>query len=102
MTPEDDWNAIRGEREPLFSAAGLGMLRVALLFGTAAVALALILAPVADRYARSGPERFDYNATGSIGQRNSYTIRRSVLQYPGVVCIIRATGERSNGCSDAP
>ena len=45
MTPENDWDAIRSRRAPLFGVAGMGMLRIALLFGSAAVALALILAP---------------------------------------------------------
>ena len=44
MTPEDEWNAIRRRRAPLFGVAGMGMLRVALLFGSAAVALAVIAA----------------------------------------------------------
>jgi hypothetical protein len=102
MTPENDWNAIRGERQPLLGAAGMGMLRFALLFGSVAAALALILTPVADRYAQShfvGMDGIDYTATGSIGSpRNSYTIRRTVLQQPGSVCIIRADGQRSGDC----
>jgi hypothetical protein len=95
MTPGDDWEAIRPRRVPLFGAAGISMLRVALLFGSAAVALALILAPLADRYSKSG---LDFTATGSIGNRAGYTIRRSVLQQPGSVCIIRANGQRSGNC----
>lgn len=102
MTPENDWNAIRGERQPLLGAAGMSMLRFALLFGSAAAALALILTPVADRYSQShfvGMDGLDYTATGSIGApRSSYTIRKSVLQEPGAVCIIRADGQRSSGC----
>jgi hypothetical protein len=101
MTPEDEWNAIRGRRIPLFGAAGMSMLRIALLFGSAAVALALILAPMADRYSKTqivGAEGFDFISTGSVGQRRSYTIRRSVLQAPGSVCIIDAAGGRSIGC----
>ena len=48
------------------------MLRIALLFGSAAVALALILAPLADRYSKSqivGLDGLDFTATGSIGDR---------------------------------
>jgi hypothetical protein len=101
MTPEDEWNAIRSRRAPLFGAAGMGMLRVALLFGSAAVALALILAPLADRYEKSqmvNAEGLDLIATGSTGGAAAYTIRRSVLQEPGSVCIIRANGQRSGDC----
>ncbi|MBX3584339.1 MAG: hypothetical protein KF810_20865 [Rhizobiaceae bacterium] len=85
----------------MLSNAGMGVLRVTLLFGSAAVALALILAPAADRYAKShvvGGDGIDYMATGSIGQSGSYTIRRSVLQKSGAVCIILADGRRSGDC----
>ena len=98
MTPESEWDAIRSQRAPLFGAAGMGMLRIALLFGSAAVALALILAPMADRYVKSPILGLDVTVTGSIVERGSYTIRRSVLQEPGSVCIIRANGQRSADC----
>ncbi|HEY6630960.1 MAG TPA: hypothetical protein VIZ90_05885 [Rhizobiaceae bacterium] len=101
MTPEDDWNAIRSRRAPVFSAAGMSMLRIALLFGSAAVALALVLAPMADRYSKTlvaGAWGLDFISTGSVGPRNSYTIRRSVLQAPGAVCIIDAAGRKSGDC----
>ena len=101
MTPEEEWNAIRSQRTPLFGAAGMSMLRIALLFGSAAVALALILAPMADRYSKTqivGAGGLDFIATGSVGQPGAYTIRRSVLQAPGSVCIIDSTGRHSGGC----
>ncbi|MEP9387842.1 hypothetical protein [Mesorhizobium sp. KR9-304] len=101
MTPENEWDAIRNQRKPLFGAAGVGLLRVALLFGSAAVALALIVAPIADKYAKSqiaGVDGLDFLATGSIGKPGAYTIRRSVLQEPGSVCIIRPDGRRSGDC----
>jgi hypothetical protein len=101
MTREDEWNAIRNRGAPLLGAAGVSMLRAALLFGVAGVALALILAPMADRYSKAQLVRsggLDFLATGSVGQRAAYTIRRSVLQQPGAVCIIDSTGRRSSGC----
>jgi hypothetical protein len=100
MTPEDDWDAIRNRRTPLFSIAGMGILRIALLFGSAAVALALILAPAAENYARSPfAGGLDMMATGAIGQGGGYTIRRSVLQAsPDSVCIIGNNGSRSGDC----
>ncbi|MDQ2632956.1 MAG: hypothetical protein M3Y43_07600 [Pseudomonadota bacterium] len=101
MTPEDEWDAIRRRRAPLFGVAGMSMLRVTLLFGSAAVALALILAPMADRYQKSrvvGMDGIDFISTSSTGGRASYTIRRSVLQEPGAVCIIHASGQRSGDC----
>jgi len=101
MTPEQEWDAIRERRQPLFGAAGTSVLRFVLLFGSAAIGIALILAPMAERYTKTrivGSDRFDFTATGSVGERGAYTIRRSVLQEKGAVCIIRADGQRSSGC----
>jgi hypothetical protein len=101
MTPEDEWDAIRSRRAPLFGVAGMGMLRVTLLFGFVALALGLILAPMADRYDKSqfvGLGGIDFMATSSTGERGSYTIRRSVLQETGSVCIIYVSGRRSGDC----
>jgi hypothetical protein len=101
MTPENEWDVIKSRSGPLLGAAGMGMLRVALLFGSAAAALALILAPAADRYSRAqvvGIDGVDLMATGSIGKANAYTIRKSVLQEPGAICIIRDNGARSGDC----
>jgi hypothetical protein len=101
MTPDREWDEIRGRSAPLLGAAGMSMLRFALLFGSAAAALALILAPMADRYSKSamaGMNGLDYMATGSIGRSNSYVIHRSVLQKPGAVCIIHANGQYKGDC----
>ena len=100
MTPENDWDALRSQRAPIFSVAGMGVLRVALLFGSAAVALALILAPTAENYAQGRVTNgLDLTATGSIGRATGYTIRRSVLQpSPDSVCIIGNNGVRSGDC----
>jgi hypothetical protein len=86
--------------------AGMGALRLALLFGSAAVALALILAPLAERHAMSpvAPQTsmspgIDRMTTGSVGYSGTYTERRSVLQpSPQSVCIIRDNGMRSGDC----
>lgn len=105
MAYEDRWEARRG-REAQESATGTGALGMALLFGSAAVAMALILTPLAEsqieRMAYSGqPVGLDMMATGTVGQRgaSSYTIRRSVLQpTPASVCIIRDNGMRTGDC----
>lgn len=97
----DDWDSIRTRGVPLLGTAGMSVLRVTLLFGSAAAALALILAPVADRYSKAqivGKDGVDYMSTGSIAPSSSYTIRRSVLQKSGAVCIIRADGRQSGDC----
>lgn len=106
MNPEADWQSIRGDRNAFLGIAGVGILRATLLFGSAAVALALILAPIADSQTRqltSAPAGLDRMSTGSIGRGGgsgtSYTIRRSVLQEsPTAICIIRDNGSRSGNC----
>jgi hypothetical protein len=79
-----------------------GALRITLLFGAAAVALALIATPLLDSRNRSAFARnagVDLMSTGSIGGTTNYTIRRSVLQSsPDAVCIIRSDGARSGDC----
>jgi hypothetical protein len=90
------------------SAAGSSVVRIALLFGSAAIALTIILTPMAEnQVARSNiaPVGVDTISTGSIrsttrsatGSRE-YTIRRSVLQGPGEICIINANGMRNGSC----
>ena len=94
----------------------MGALRVTLLFGSAAVALALILAPIAENQVdrmmySSYPAGLDMLATGTIGggagiggpvgQRggSAYVVRRCVLQpSPNSVCIIRQNGMRTGDC----
>lgn len=86
--------------------ASNGMLRVVLLFGSVAVALALILAPILDNgvdhyLARSDAvQGIDMMRTGTIGTRSTtYTIRKSVLQAgPNSVCIMRSNGTSSGDC----
>lgn len=93
----------------LLGAAGSGALRLSLLFGSAAVALAIILTPIAESEATriaSNPSGIDQIATGStratkrvLPVSNSYTIRRSVLQSDkNDICIIDANGVRTGTC----
>ena len=88
------------------SVAKTGALRIALLFGSAAVALTLILTPIAEREADRKTAAFrnsaglDLTATGSIQKpHKTYTIRRSVLQSDASdLCVISADGSRSGNC----
>ena len=87
---------------------GFGALRAALLFGSTAVALALIATPLLDRNTRNqdavvrlAAEDLDTTVTGSVPQTNAgrYTVHRSVLQSsPTAVCIIRDNGSRVGDC----
>jgi hypothetical protein len=83
----------------------MGAINVALLFGTAVIALSLIVTPLLS--AKTGTLEasttlgYDDIKTGSIpthdGKTRHYTIRRSVLQESGTVCIIDADGNKK-GC----
>lgn len=108
MALRDNWEHPRARRGWNLGGAGMGVLRLTLLFGSVAVAMALFLTPLLDtqtrRIAQSGqlfPAGVDMMSTGSIGPRNSnsYVVRRSVLQSsPSSVCIIRENGSRSGDC----
>ena len=95
MRTDDDWN----RSQPGFLAGGT--IRLALIVGSVAVALGLVIAPLAeDRLMRkAGADGLDFMSTGSVGRDRNYTIRRSVLQSaPDSICIIRANGTRSGDC----
>ncbi|WP_192182521.1 hypothetical protein [Mesorhizobium amorphae] len=102
MSLEKDWDSIRPDRGFRAADAGMGILRITLLFGSAAVALALIATPFLDSRSQAARDSFgglDAMSTGSIGHRDTYTLRRSVLQpMPRAVCIIRNDGTRSGDC----
>jgi hypothetical protein len=101
---ENEWDVVRSNRG-WSGGAGMGILRITLLFGSAAVALALIVAPIAESQTRSyvarggTPAGLDEMTTGSTGYRGEYTIRKSVLQSsPQTVCVIRDNGVRIGDC----
>jgi|ERR1700710_1808237 hypothetical protein len=107
MMDDDFWKAVREKEQPTSKSRRTGALNIALLFGTAAVALSLILTPMLSDKSKSSvlasaPD-FDNITTGSIpttsenGKR--YTIRRSVLQQePGSVCVVQGYGG-DGGCN---
>jgi hypothetical protein len=102
MSRQDDRNG--EERVSAFADAGMGALRITLLFGSAAVALALLLVPIVDRDSRTLTAQasvagVDLMETGSIGSGRRYTIQHSVLQTsPNAICIINQDGSRSGDC----
>ncbi|MDX8518466.1 hypothetical protein [Mesorhizobium dulcispinae] len=105
MSLEREWDSIRPDRTFRAADAGMGILRIALLFGSAAVALALIATPFLDSQTRPQGARngltsgLDMSSTGSIGRRDTYTLRRSVLQpLPSSICVIRNDGSRYGDC----
>ena len=93
----------------LIGDAGSGALRLALLFGSAAVALTIILTPMAESQAIKSARvqnGIDQIATGSTqtatrtkAVTRQYVIRRSVLQTDSNdVCIIGSDGVRTGSC----
>jgi len=102
MSADRDWEILRSDRAWRVEDAGMGALRIALLFGSAMVALALLIVPMLDRtaiFADGSAAGVDVMSTGSINPSRSYTVRRSVLQEtPNAVCIIRSNGTRSGDC----
>ena len=106
MHDDRDWAEIRPQTASAFSEAGQGMLRITLLFGSFAVAIALFLTPLLDRSSETNfagspiYAGIDRTATGTVrtGSRQ-YTLRRSVLQAsPGGMCIIHSNGARTGDC----
>jgi hypothetical protein len=101
---EKDWRVDRRDEREAGPWQGWGPVHMALTFGAAAVAMALLLTPLFDRSSDSffaGAENLDRTSTGSIAPRGTqvYTIRRSVLQpSPDSVCVIRANGVRQGDC----
>lgn len=116
MLLRNEWEQPQNRSGGIFGEVGMGALRVALLFGSGAVGLALILTPLlegqVERLAYSSySARLDPMATGAItrgagaqvfgDQRaaSAYTVRRSVLQPAATsVCVIRSNGMRTGDC----
>ena len=103
---DDFWKAVREKQQSSNASGRTGVLNLALLFGTAVIALTLILTPMlADKSKSSvfasAPTEFDNITTGSIPKTENgkrYTIRRSVLQEtPGSVCVVQGYGSGA-GC----
>ncbi|MBB4479254.1 hypothetical protein GGE46_001829 [Rhizobium etli] len=101
LMDDDFWKAVREKERASSASRRTGALNIALLFGTAVVALTLILTPMlADSSKKSvfasAPVDFDTITTGSIPKNEGgkrYTIRRSVLQEtPGSVCVVEGYG----------
>lgn len=83
---------------------GFSLLRVTLLFGSIAIAIAMLVVPLLQNGIRQtslngNAAGLDTMSTGSVRNGARYTIRRSVLQSaPDAVCVIRENGTRSGAC----
>ena len=102
---DDEWDLIQEDRSDGLGVTSSGALRVALLFGSVAVAFALFLVPIMGRQGdlpmigRISSQSLDQMSTGSVQGRGAYVIRRSVLQNsPQAVCVISADGRKAGDC----
>jgi hypothetical protein len=86
---EDFWKTVDASRDYPEKRRRTGILNVALLFGTAAIALSLILTPMlaskmgSEPRLATVPDDIDSILTGSIKGSDTgktYTIRKSILQ----------------------
>lgn len=99
---EEFWKTVRVRQRATYRSGTTGLINLALLFGTAVIALSLIITPMLSdsgdaRRLAHVQEDFDQITTGSIPSAGKgvkhYTIRRSVLQEtPGSVCIVQGYG----------
>lgn len=83
------------------TGAGVGALRVALLFGSAAVALSLIFMPDGDR--RSARQAIldpgiDHIVTSSFGNGNRNQLPRTIFQASPDDCVISRDGSKRGRC----
>ncbi|MFB2551454.1 hypothetical protein [Ensifer soli] len=104
MVDEDFWRTVQEKDLVAAQSRRTGALNLALLFGTAVIALSLILTPMLsskdDSLFARAPLAYDDVVTGSVPKDSgkTYTIRRSILEEtPGAVCIIDGEGN-SSGC----
>ena len=104
MNNDEFWSSVYSGASKQRERSGLSALRVALLFGTAAAALALVIPPLADVASDdwtllSANPGIDFTTTASVPRTREYTVQRSVLQSSAdAVCIINAAGHKSGDC----
>lgn len=99
---EEFWKTVPVRQRSAYGSGKTGALNIALLFGTAVIALALILTPMLadrndERRLADIQDDFDRITTGSVKPAQNgikhYTIRRSVLQdTPNSTCIVEGYG----------
>lgn len=93
------------QKADAFAEARTGLFRATLLFGSIAVALALIVVPAADHQAKltvaQAKDPIDQMITGSTtpAENQRYTLRRSVLQNSrSGPCLLFPDGTQRGAC----
>lgn len=103
MRPLEDWESLRQPRAQRGRPA-ISPVRVALLFGSAAIAFALMAVSFlgeghGDEFADAAKAGVDSITTGSVNTSKTYIIRKSVLQNsPNAVCVILPNGSSTGEC----
>lgn len=111
MVDDEFWRTVQEKEMGYHPSPKTGALNLALLFGTAAIALTLVLTPMLSsktdsRLIANSPVDYDSIQTGSIvrdvnvkvKKTDRYTVRDTAVQpVPGAVCIIDGNGAKS-GC----
>lgn len=104
MSNDDFWSSVYSGVTQRSTGGGFSALRVALLFGMATIALALIVPPMIGATTGkwgylAGTSGIDYTTTSTSGRYKEYTVQRSILQRSASsVCIIDRSGNRSGDC----
>ncbi len=104
MSNDEFWTSVYSGKSDSASPARISLVRLVLLFGVAAAAMALVVPPLINpqfnnRTYLAGQPGIDYRTTGSISRDQQYSVRRSVLQNSvDAVCIIDIYGNQSGDC----
>ncbi|MEX3011387.1 hypothetical protein [Hoeflea sp. TYP-13] len=104
MSNDDFWSSVYSGATDKRHRGRFSAMRLALLFGMAAMALALIVPPMFDVSSDdwqliSSNQGIDFTTTATTKRKREYTIQRSILQSSSSsVCIIQANGRRSGDC----
>ena len=103
MRNREFWLSVETEADRGSRKSRVGPVRVALLFGTMAIAMSLFLPPMVN----SGGSRYlaynglDSMTTGAVpvgANSRQYVVRRSILQEPGTFCVMDGTGRTQGNC----
>lgn len=106
MRDELEWAKIKQPQPSSLEVASSGALRVAMLFGGLALAMALVATPIIDRKAEQQIAKNDHlgvdpitTASARKNKNSAYIVRKSVVQnVPGARCVIHANGTSIGDC----
>ncbi|MEM6464308.1 MAG: hypothetical protein AAF724_20585 [Pseudomonadota bacterium] len=104
MSRDEFWSSVYSGVANKQKGGRLSAVRVALLFGMATMAIALIVPPMIqvssdDWRFLPGSFGIDYTTTATSTRNKEYIIHRSVLQSStSAVCIIERDGRRTGDC----